>query len=308
LKELPQISSLENLEFFARTLVEGFITGKHKSPYHGFSVEFAEHRIYNKGESTKHIDWKLFGRTDKYFVKRFEEETNLRCQIIIDASSSMYYPNFKDISVEKPNKILYSVLAAASLINLFKKQRDSVGLSLFSEKVDFHSDNKTSNKHHILLKSHLLDVLNKNILNKSNKTLSVDSLHQIAERIHKRSLVLFFTDMMDSKDNLKEIFSALQHLKYNKHEVILFHLAENKTEFELDFSSTPHKFIDIETNEEIKVNPIQVKQDYKNKTEKFINELRVSCLQHKIDLVEVDVNKGIEQILISYLLKRQKMF
>ena len=308
MKELPQISSLENLEFFARTLVEGFITGKHKSPYHGFSVEFAEHRIYNKGESTKHIDWKLFGRTDKYFVKRYEEETNLRCQIIIDSSSSMYYPNFKDVSVEKPNKILYSVLAAASLMNLFKKQRDSVGLSLFTESVDFHSDNKTTNKHHILLKNKLLEVINKDILNDKKQTFSVNSLHQIAERIHRRSLVLLFTDMMDSKNNLEEMFSSLQHLKYNKHEIILFHLAENKTELEFDFRNTPHKFIDVETNEEIKVNPKQIKKSYKNKIKEFVNELKVRCLQHKIDLVEVDVNKGVEQILVSYLLKRQKMF
>ena len=126
MQDIDNISSLENLEFFAKNLVEGFITGKHKSPYHGFSVEFAEHRLYNKGESTKHVDWKLFARTDKLFVKKYEEETNLRCQIIIDISSSMFYPQLKNPSLVNPNKILYSIYSAAALMNLFKKQRDSI--------------------------------------------------------------------------------------------------------------------------------------------------------------------------------------
>jgi len=306
LQDLENISSLETLEFFARNLVEGFITGKHKSPYHGFSVEFAEHRLYNKGESTKHVDWKLYGRTDKLFVKKYEEETNLRCQIILDTSSSMFYPKIENPSLNNPNKILYSVYAAASLMNLFKKQRDSVGLSLFSDKLDFHSQNKGTNKHHISLKNKMLEVLNSR--NEFKTTSSIESIHQIASRLHKRSLVLFFTDMLDSSDNLSDIFLALQHLKFQKHEVILFHLSENKTEFDLDFPNSPHKFIDIETKEEVNLNPIEIKKEYKKSSDSFLKELKIRCLQHKIDLVKVNLNKGVEQILISYLLKRQKMF
>ena len=306
MQNLDNILSLESLEFFAKNLVEGFITGKHKSPYHGFSVEFAEHRLYNKGESTKHVDWKLFGRTDKLFVKKYEEETNLRCQIIIDASSSMFYPQIKNPTLSNPNKILYSIYSAAALINLFKKQRDSVGLSLFSDDLYFHSQNKGTNKHHISLKKKMIEVLNSKPEFKT--TSSIESIHKIASRLHKRSLVLLFTDMLDGVEDLSEIFLALQHLKFQKHEVILFHLSENKTEYELDFPNSPHKFIDIETKEEINLNPIEIQKEYQAKSETFLKELKIRCLQHKIDLVEVDVNKGVDQILISYLLKRQKMF
>ncbi len=306
MQNLDNILSLESLEFFSKNLVEGFITGKHKSPYHGFSVEFAEHRLYNKGESTKHVDWKLFGRTDNLFVKKYEEETNLRCQIIIDTSSSMFYPQIMTPTLSSPNKILYSIYSTAALINLFKKQRDSVGLSLFSDDLYFHSQNKGTNKHHVFLKKKMIEVLNSTPEFKT--TSSIESIHKIASRLHKRSLVLLFTDMLDGVEDLSEIFLALQHLKFQKHEVILFHLSENKTEHELDFPNSPHKFIDIETKEEINLNPIEIKKEYKSKSENFLKELKIRCLQHKIDLVEVDVNKGIDQILISYLLKRQKMF
>ncbi|MAO71157.1 MAG: DUF58 domain-containing protein [Flavobacteriales bacterium] len=306
MQDIENISSLETLEFFAKNLVEGFITGKHKSPYHGFSVEFAEHRLYNKGESTKYVDWKLFGRTDKLFVKKYEEETNLRCQIIIDTSSSMFYPQVKNPSLSNPNKILYSVYSSAALMNLFKKQRDSVGLSLYSDDLYFHSPNKGSNKHHIFLKKRMLDVLCSTTQFKT--TSSVDSIHKIASKLQKRSLVLFFTDMLDGSEDLSEIFLALQHLKFQKHEVVLFYLSEEKTEFQLRFPNTPHNFIDIETKEEIKLNPIEIRESFKNKSKSFLKDLKIRCLQHKIDLVEVDINKGVEQILISYLLKRQKMF
>tara|TARA_B100001287_G_C22670744_1_gene525121 strand:- start:87 stop:1007 length:921 start_codon:yes stop_codon:yes gene_type:complete len=306
LQKLENISTLENLEFFAKNLVEGFITGKHKSPFHGFSVEFAEHKLYNKGQSTKHVDWKLYARTDKLFVKNFEEETNLRCQIIIDTSSSMYYPQIKNPDLFHPNKILYSVCASASLMNLFKKQRDSVGLSLFSDNLHFHSINKGTNKHHMLLKKKMVEVLNNP--NEFISTSTVDSIHQIASRIQKRSLVLIFTDMLEGVEDLSEIFLAFQHLKFQKHEVVLFHLNDRKTEFNLEFPNTPHNFIDIETKEEVRLNPVAIRDSFMEQTNLFLKELKLRCLQHKIDLVEVDINKGIEQILISYLLKRQKMF
>ena len=298
-----------NLPFFANQVVEGFITGLHKSPYHGFSVEFAEHRLYNTGESTRHIDWKLFGRTDKLFVKKYEEETNLRCQMIIDISSSMHYPNFENPCIENPNKLLFSVYATAVLMNLLKRQRDAVGLSMFSEKVDVHTPCRTTLRHHNLIYHELEKALETNTIENPKKTFSIDALHQIAENIHKRSLVMLFSDMLDNSDkSLEELFSALQHLKYNKHEVILFHVSEPITELNLDFENKPIRFVDAETNEEVKLNPVEVRNEFSNVSKKHLEKIKLKCLQYKIDLVEVDINEGFDKILTSYLLKRQKMF
>ena len=203
--DYSQVKKFESLELLAKQVVEGFITGLHKSPFHGFSVEFAEHRLYNSGESTRHIDWKLYGRTDKLFVKRYEEETNLRCQLVIDSSASMYYPEASNSF----NKISFSVYCCAALIQLLKRQRDAVGLSVFSEKLDIHTPAKSSVVHHKMLYNHLEKVI---ASEKSSKTFVVDALHQIAESIHKRSLVIVFSDMMDnSSTGNDELFSALQH-------------------------------------------------------------------------------------------------
>src|SRR5690606_25731655 len=186
-----KLASFGNLELLAKQVVEGFITGLHKSPFHGFSVEFAEHRLYNTGESTKHIDWKLYGRTEKLFIKRYEEETNLRCQLIIDASSSMYFPEI-DFNAEKFNKIKFSVYAAAAIMNLLKKQRDAVGLSIFSDKLDVHSPTKSSSVHHKYLINELESLINSP--KKNTKTSSINALHTIAETVHKRSLMIIFSD------------------------------------------------------------------------------------------------------------------
>ena len=243
--ERKDIEKFENLELLANQVVEGFITGLHKSPFHGFSVEFAEHRLYNSGESTRHIDWKLYARTDKFFVKRFEEETNLRCRIIIDQSSSMYFPNKDNPSVDNPNKLYFSVLCAAALMNLLKRQRDAVGLSLFSDKVNLHTNEKTSTKHHQYLLHELDKVLHQPSLMKSSRL--VDGLHQIAENIHQRSLVILFSDMFDNSEKNEELFSALHHLKFNKHEVVLFHVMDKSKELEFDYENRPYKFVDMET-------------------------------------------------------------
>ena len=142
---------LGRLELLAKQAVEGFITGLHKSPFHGFSVEFAEHRFYNPGESTKHIDWKLYARSDKMFVKRYEEETNLRCQIVIDSSSSMRYPQDVNLDDQGMNKLKFSVESSAALVELLKRQRDAVGLSLFSDGLDLHTPARSSSAHHRML-------------------------------------------------------------------------------------------------------------------------------------------------------------
>ena len=190
MNNIDQIKLATNIEFFARQVVEGFITGKHKSPYHGFSVEFAEHKLYNTGESTKHIDWKLYARSDKLFIKRFEEETNLRCQLIVDTSSSMYYPNFSNISLENPNKILFSIYASAVLMQLFKKQRDAVGLTTYSNEIDDHIISKTSDRHHQIIYKKFEDILSINAKESQRKSSTISSLHEIADRINQRSLIV----------------------------------------------------------------------------------------------------------------------
>lgn len=307
MKNLEYINLPGNMELFAKQVVEGFITGMHKSPYHGFSVEFAEHRLYNTGESIKHIDWKLFGRTDKLFVKRYEEETNLRCQLVIDASSSMYYPNFEAPTLEKPNKLLFAIYASAVMMNLLKRQRDAVGLSVFSDKLDVHTPNRTTQRHNRLLYHELESLLEDDALKNSKQTESNAALHQISELLLKRSLVMVFTDFINSNTSLEKQFEAYKHLKYNKHEVVLFYLAETKTELDLNFDNKPYKFIDVESREEVKLNPNQYKEEYQKQAKNYLKELRLKCLQYKIDLVEVDVNMGFDKVLNSYLLKRQKM-
>ena len=296
----------ENLDLLANQVVEGFITGLHKSPFHGFSVEFAEHRLYNTGESTKYIDWKLFARTDKLFIKRFEEETNLRCRIIIDQSSSMYFPDKDDIRIDNPNKLYFSVICAASIMNLLKRQRDAVGLSLFSDKVHFHSSDKTSTKHHKFLLKELEKLLNKTKLLQNSRV--VEALHQIAENINQRSLVILFSDMFDNSNKSDDLFSALQHLKFNKHEVVLFHVIDQSKEVKLEYENRPYKFVDMETGEELKLSPNDIKHNYIQQSKEFLNTLKLKCNHLKIDFIEADINSGIKPILFSYLRKRSRFY
>lgn len=303
--ELNQFPEIENLELLAKQVVEGFIIGLHKSPFHGFSVEFAEHRLYNPGESTKHMDWKVLARTGKMFVKRYEEETNLRCQIVIDASSSMYFPNDVDA---KTNKLRFSIVSAAALVNLLKRQRDAAGLTVFTDEVIFSTDAKSSTKHHQLLFAQLEKLLNDKPLNK--KTNAAKCLNEIAETVHKRSMIIIFSDMFShmDKDTRDELFSALQHLKYNKHEVILFHVVDKKKELDFQFENRPYQFIDMETGEKIKFVAKEVKNFYIEQMQKFEISLKLRCAQYKIDFVEADINKDFRQVLLPFLTKRTKMF
>ncbi|HEY1010129.1 MAG: DUF58 domain-containing protein [Daejeonella sp.] len=296
-----ELQDFGNLELLSQQVVEGFITGLHKSPFHGFSVEFAEHRLYNMGDSIKNIDWKLYGRTDKLFVKRFEEETNLRCQIVMDVSSSMYYPE------KSFNKLLFSVYSAASLMYLFKKQRDAFGLSCFSDKLELSTPAKSTAVHQKYLFSELEKLMSRT--GRGDSTTVATALHEIAEQIHKRSLVIIFSDMLEGGDQgqLTEIFSALQHLKHNKHEVVIFNTLDHKTELQFDFESRPYHFIDLESGEELKVHPGNIKEAYLNAIDSYHQELKLKCAQYKIDLVDADIHAGFYQILYSYLIKRAKM-
>jgi uncharacterized protein (DUF58 family) len=288
-----------NLELLATQVVEGFITGLHKSPFHGFSVEFAEHRLYNTGESTKHIDWKLYGRTDKLFVKRYEEETNLRCQMVIDTSGSMFYPT------EGLNKMRFSVFAAASLMQLLRKQRDASGLSLFDEDLHYHSECKVSQTHVRMLYAKMEELLKPAV--KPTKSNIAQSIHDLAERLHRRSLVMVFSDMFGDVAQNEELFAALQHLKYNKHEVVLFHVLDNKTEHEFDFVNRPYLFVDSETGEQMKLFPAQVKEQYLAALNQHQQQLKLKCAQYKIEFVEANVGNDFSQILLPFLVKRNKM-
>jgi uncharacterized protein (DUF58 family) len=306
--EHERLQQFGGLEFTAKQVVEGFIVGLHKSPFHGFSVEFAEHRLYNAGESIKHIDWKLYGRTDKLFIKRYEEETNLRCQLILDVSSSMFFPVMDKITLDNPNKITFSVHAAAALIYLFKKQRDAFGLSFFSDHTELHTPCKSSSVHQKYLYSELEKLLKPLPVNAYKKTSAATALHEIAEKIHKRSLVIVFSDMLENNSSPEELFSALQHLKHNKHEVLLFHVVDKKKEIDFEFENRPYKFIDLEQGDELKITPNEVKEMYIKKIQEYKNQLKLKCGQYQIEFIEADIKQGFEQILLPYLLKREKLF
>ncbi len=302
IKNIQELRELASIELVARRVVEGFITGMHKSPFHGFSVEFAEHRLYNAGEAIKNIDWKLYGKTDKLFVKRYEEETNLRCHILIDTSSSMLFPYKKKID----NKLSFSIYSAAALIHLLKKQRDAAGVTLFSDTIEFQSKAKLNSKHIYYLFAQLEKLLhNKQPLKK--KTVVAKTLHQIADNIHKRSLVIIFSDMMEHEKEI-EIFDALQHLRHNKHEVILFHVRDKKLEQEFEFENRPYRFVDMETGEEIKLNPNNVRDVYKDAIANFFNKMKLKCGQYNIDFIEADVNQDFKKVLIPFLIKRKKLY
>ncbi len=304
MQKLSEVKDFENIELLAKQVVEGFIIGLHKSPFHGFSVEFAEHRIYNPGETTKNIDWKVFARTDKMFVKRYEEETNLRCQIVIDASSSMYFP--KD---EKGygNKMKFSVLCAAALINLLKKQRDAVGLSVFTNHLLINTPAKGSLQHIEGLFANLEKLAKQPFENET--TDAATCLHQIAETAHRRSLVIIFSDMFDnfSPEGREKLYSAMQHLRFNKHEVILFHVTDKKLEESFAFENRPYIFTDMESGEKVKLHASEVKEHYTKEVIAYKQELKQKCGQFKIEFIEADIEEGFRQVLLPFLTKRGKM-
>jgi len=301
--DLKNKKPLANFELLANQVVEGYFAGMHQSPFHGFSVEFAEHRLYNKGESTKHIDWKIFAKTDKLYVKRYDEETNLRCHLIIDNSASMHYPVSKNTSLEQLNKIGFSAVASASLMNLLKKQRDAVGLSIYSDSYEYYAPEKGSERHHRRLLVQLEQLL-QNITTTTTETYTF--LHQIAENMHRRSLVFLFTDMWQANTNEEALFEALRHLKYNKHEVVLFHTYDAETELNFNFDNQPKRFVDVETGEHINLYADNIKTEYKSAVENYFQHLKSKCLQYRIDYVPVDINQGFHSVLSTYLLSRKK--
>ncbi len=296
-------SEIKNLNLLAKQVVEGFITGIHKSPFNGFSVEFSEHKLYNKGDSTNHIDWKLFAKTEKLYTKKYEEETNLRCHIIIDNSASMHYPYIKKQTLKNLNKVGFSVVFAATLMEILKRQRDAVGLSIYSDTYEFYAPEKGNERHRRML----LNELEKTITKKPNAATETHHfLNEIAKKIHKRSLIFLFTDMFQTTKDQKSLFEALRHLKYNKHEVVLFHTFDQKTEFEFNYDNVPKKFVDVETGQEINLFVENIKESYNNLVVNFFKELKNKCLQYKIDYVPIDINKNYNEILTTYIISRKK--
>lgn len=300
--QASKLSGFKNLELLAHQIVEGFISGMHKSPFHGYSAEFSEHKNYNKGESTKNIDWKLFARTDRLYVKQYEEETNMRCHIIIDNSSSMHYPKTPKNSLLTENKIGYSVLASAVLMNLLKKQRDAAGLSIYSDTYDFYATERGSDKHFRMLYHVLEDIFENPPLKKQTHTATL--LHQIAENMHKRSMIVLFTDLFQS-ENQDELFEALKHLKHNKHKVVLFHVFDRDKEVQFDFGSTPKKFIDVETGETVQLFSENIEDLYQKNVSDFFDNTIKMCSQYKIKYVPIAIQDSLEKIITSYLSEKQ---
>lgn len=303
------ISRYRSLDFFARQVVEGFITGRHKSPFHGFSVEFSDYRQYNTGESTRNIDWHLYGRTDKLYVKQFEEETNLRCQLVIDQSSSMLFPLEGQGDIDHPNKLTFSVYAAAVLIELLHRQRDAFGLTLLTDHIDQHTQCRSNAIHQRYLYSVLEELLKPVDADKRpmRQTSIADAIHQTAEQLHRRSLVILFTDAFVRDEEREPLFDALRHLRHNKHEVILFHTFDRTHELQLGYDATPHLFIDLETGRQLRLQPTEIAAAYRRQMEAMQSTLQQQAMQYRIDYVPVDVAQGFHQVILPFLLKRSKV-
>ncbi len=303
---LEELSRYESVEFRTSAIVEGFITGLHKSPFHGFSVEFAEHRLYNSGESTRYIDWKLYAKTDRLFVKKYEEETNLRCALVLDTSSSMYFPAERKADFNHPNKLSFSIYAAGCLSHLLYKQRDAFSICSIAERIDLLTEAKTNFAHKRYVFT-LLERLLEQPMQKNRGTSLDKPLHELAERLHRRSLVVVFTDLFSTQSSIEDIIEALQHLRYNKHEVILFHVCDKAMEMQLKYKHRPYRFVDIETSEEIKLNPTQLQDTYQRLVGEKIAAIKTQCNNLRIDFVEADINEGFDRIMLPYLLKRNRL-
>lgn len=307
---LAELEKYKSLDFFAKQVVEGFITGLHKSPFHGFSVEFAEHRLYNAGESTRNIDWKLFARTDKLFVKRFEEETNLRCQILIDKSSSMYFPLERHGIFEQPNKLTFSVYGAALIIELLLRQRDAFGITLFSDSIELQTEVRSSAVHQRYLES-LLEQLIRPVKREDIQLRGsniAETIHLLAEKMKRRSLVVIFTDAFVGDDKQEPLFDALRHLRHCKHEVLLFHTYDRDKELQLNYGNKPYWFIDMETGKRVKAFPNEIASKYKETMLRQTEQVKRHAMQYRIDYVPVDINQGFDQVMQPYFLKRSKHF
>ncbi|GAA4452694.1 DUF58 domain-containing protein [Rurimicrobium arvi] len=290
----------ETLELIARQAVEGFIIGLHKSPFHGFSVEFAEHRQYNPGDDLRHIDWRVYGRSERFFIKKHEEETNLRCCILLDTSSSMQFPDGG-----RWNKLQYGCLVAASLLQLLKRQLDATSLALFDESVYFTTECRSAGTHYRRLQQELARVFA--LEEKMRPSNIAQAIHQIADQVHRRSLVVVISDMVETQEELNDLFDALQHLRYNKHEVILVQVLSRKEEIEFAFENRPYEFVDLETGLHTRLQAGDLKDQYRRAMNEFRVAIENQCYKYNISRVEVDLEAPVDEVLHAFLLKRNKM-
>jgi uncharacterized protein (DUF58 family) len=294
------ISELSTMELRARLIVEGFITGLHRSPYHGFSVEFAEHRPYNPGDDLRHVDWKVYAKTDRYYIKQYEEETNLRHYVVLDTSPSMRYQGDGPIS-----KLDYGSYLAAALHNLMFKQRDATGLIGFDETVHTFRPPKATPGYLRRLLSTLEQIHQQEA--EGQRTSAAAALEEVAERVKRRSLVVVITDLFENIGAHGDLLKSLRHLRHRGHEVIVFHVLEGETERRFNFPDRPLLFRDAETGEELSLQPAQVRDHYTEAVEHFTEAFRRRCLEHDIDFVELDTNEAYDSALLAYLNKRSRL-
>ncbi|MEX2351004.1 MAG: DUF58 domain-containing protein [Balneolaceae bacterium] len=292
------------LEVKARSIVEGFISGLHRSPYHGFSVEFAEHRPYNRGDEIRHIDWKVVGKTERFYVKQYEEETNLRAHVVLDTSSSMNFRHFADWS-----KLRYSIHFAAALLYMMNRQRDACGLVLFDEEIRQQLPARSSITHLRRLFAELeLELHNETYATRERKvSASAEALHLLAERLDKRSLVILLTDLFENVQDQEALISALRHLKHERHEVLLFNVLERRSERDLDFPGGMIRLEDMETGGELDLIPAQVREEYRRRVESYTREFRIACSESRIDFEEIDTESPFDLALLAWLNKRKRM-
>ncbi|MBP5677507.1 MAG: DUF58 domain-containing protein [Bacteroidales bacterium] len=303
------ISPYKSLDFFARQVVEGFITGRHRSPFHGFSVEFSDYRQYNPGESTAHIDWHLYARTDRLYIKQYQEETNLRCRILIDNSSSMLFPLERQGQIEHPNKLTFSIYAAAVLIEILHRQRDAFGLTFLSDGIETSTPCRSNTLHQRYLLGLLDETLTKAEKEDTQRTTNiVEALHLIAEQQQRRSLMIIFTDAFVGESNREPLIDALRHMRHKGHEVIIFHTYDREHEVELHYDARPHQFIDLETGQQLRVQPNEIVAEYSRIMQRQFDDLHNRALQYRIDYVPVDIANGFHQIILPFLLKRSKIY
>lgn len=285
------ISSLSSIELKAKLVVEGFITGLHKSPFHGFSIEFSEHRQYRPGDEVRNIDWKVYGRSNRFYVKQFEEETNLRSIVALDTSASMKFASVGNIT-----KFEYASYLGAALIYLMMKQRDAAGLALYNTEIYKFLPPKSKMSY----LSELLKTLETTL--PSDLTGTAKSLHLLAERIKNRSFVIVISDFFD---NPEEVISALKHFRHNNHEVLVIQLLDpRELDFEFGFKSN---FIDLETQEDIVTEPIQIKKEYQKLLKEFTNKIEKGCRESKIDYSLITTSTPFDKAMKDYLNKRIRL-
>lgn len=301
--EIKEIRSLEHLDLLAKKIVEGYLIGLHKSPYHGFSAEFREHRIFNSGDPIKSIDQKVLARTDRLYVKKFDEETNLRCHLVLDVSPSMFYPKN-----EKRSKADFSMVAIASLMHLLKKQRDAYGLITFSNQLhEVIAPKLTESNRQRIFATFDKYIAQKNIPNKSN---ILESIHQLAHHINKRGLIVIFTDFFDSneiEDFDLQFSKSIQQLLFKKHEIVIFHVLKNNKEVQFDFDNKPTEFIDIESGESVRIPSMAIQAEYQKSVSLKIEKIKNKCKQIGVDFVSVDIDEDYKKILETFLRKRAKI-